>query len=52
MEGLWQTCVEQGCQCHFPKAFPLFVFLCPVLVILSVSNIFISVKFARVTCDQ
>ena len=26
---------EQGCQCHFPKASPLFVFLCPVLVLLS-----------------
>ena len=38
-EGLWQPCVEQVYQYHFPITFAHFMSLSHILVILTVSQI-------------
>ena len=40
IEGLWQPCIEQVYQHHFPTAFAHFVYLCHISVTLTIFQIF------------
>ena len=45
IEGLWQSCVEQVCQNHFPTAFPYFMSQCHILIIFGIFQTFTLLYF-------
>lgn len=54
IESLWQLCIQQVYECHFPTTFAHFLSLCHILFILAILyfKLFQLHYIAMVICDQ